>query len=800
MSRDAHAGDDGGNHRHRQDGLLTSVSIRDLDNPEPAIHHFLGPPLSSVRRLSFATDGDGEGELEDQETLLHRRRLVNEITREATTLVDEDIHDFQTEDSTATTHIHTGQLAGLRVWPTKNVTDDNIDGSYVEFILCCNPAVPDNSDTAELRRSFRAPPKCDGVTFSTFKLYQLIKKFDKGDIKTWIQLVTELGVERKRDQSTQKVQQYAVRLKRWMHAMHIDAFFEYCLDRPHVYYADIPLTLPSLDDELRDGVPLEEDLALRALMPEYRPKRGRRKMERSILDSGYLGHETPDKRSKKPLLPATLPNVLSHDEPSLMHYDENQHVFSREDRTREFENIHPEARLWPDIRIPNTQPLFPSIYPNPFEALHPMVPSGQQFRWRTSQKQFDSGSRHVALQRVRSAPAHQSPSLKRARRSHGPAVSSAWPSFGTSRGGKSRGRPTGNRGAAEPAYSIFPASPSSLEAQLSDQGIDLSLAADLPSTPTAIEAQLQFSSDAHQTILPPIIQALQDSIYDHNIEIPPLLERDDLRNDLHTHPFNPYGALERVGMIKEQLAAHIGLLCRPQDNTSIETARAIANSLVDDIIRASHERGTEAIVLRPLSLLLGLDALDMQDLAITKISGGNGSISDVQQLQKEMTLFERYQGTDDEEHSIHDLINTDDAASSPQTIQAAIDQEPEEAGGSMAPEKYDLSWKLKLGPIEASMSASVTLSNDHGRPPTSREEQRLCDEVEMLLSDMGTAGPSPGSFPGSTSDLLLNDEMEPPLEGSVDWRSKYFEAEEKLRKVEEELTRLKQDLIARVMS
>ncbi|KAK6528714.1 hypothetical protein TWF694_003955 [Orbilia ellipsospora] len=798
MSRDAHVGDDGGNHRHRQDGILTSVSIRDLDNPEPAIHHFLGPPISSIRRLSFATDGDGEGEIEDQETLLHRRRLVNEITREATTLVDEDIHNFHAEDSTATTH--NGRVAGLREWPTKDITDGNIDDGYVEFILCCNPAVPDDSDTAELRRSFRAPPKCDGVTFSTFKLYQLIKRFDEGEIKTWIQLVTELGVERKQDQSTQKVQQYAVRLKRWMHAMHIDAFFEYCLDRPHIYYEEIPLNLPSLDYELRDGVPLEEDLALRALMPEYRPKRGRRKLERSILDSGYVGSEIPDKRSKKPLLPATLPNLLSHDEPSFMHYDENQHVFSREDRTREFENIHPEARLWPDIRIPNTQSLFPTIYPNPFEALHPMVPSGQQLRWRTSQKQFDSSSRHVALQRVRSAPAHQFPSLKRARRSHGPAVSSAWPSFGTSKGGKARGRPIGNRGAAETAYSTFPASPSSLEAQLSDQGIDLSLGADLPSTPTAIEEQLQFSSDAHQTILPPIIQALQDSIYDNNIEIPPLLERDDLRNDLHAHSFNPYGALERVGMIKEQLATHISLLGRPQDNTSIETARAIANSLVDDIVQASHEKGTEATVLRQLSLLLGLDALDMQDVAITKITGGHDSISDVQQIQKEMSLFERYQGTDDEGHSIHDLLNTDDTAESPQTIQANVEQEPEDAGSSLATERYDLSWKLKLGPIEASVSALVTLANNHNRPSTSREEQRLREEVEMLLSDMGTANPSPGSFPGSASDLLLNDEMEPPLEGSVDWRSKYFEAEEKLHKVEEELARLKQDLIARVMS
>ncbi|EPS43004.1 hypothetical protein H072_3000 [Dactylellina haptotyla CBS 200.50] len=799
MSRDAQVGDEGGNYRHRPDSLFisSSVSIRDLDNPEP-IRHFLGPPISSIRRLSFTTNTVDDDD-QDHETLSHRRQLVTEIAREATGLVEE-VHGIQNDTSPTPATTHARNIGAMRRWPTRDVTDENIDECYVNFILCCNPAVPDSCDTAELRRSFRTPPKSDGVMFSVFKLYQLIKRFEEGDIKTWIQLVTELGVERKQDQSAQKVQQYAVRLKRWMHAMHIDAFFEYCLNRLHVYYTDIPPTLPSLDDELRDGVPLEEDLALRALMLEYRPKRGRRKMERTSIDSGFLGQEDLDRRSKKTLLPAESTNVLSQDESDLLSYEEPQHVLPKDDRNREFDAINPDTRLWSDLRINSTpQPLFPTMYPNPFDPLHPTIPGGQQFRWRASQRSFDTGKQHVALQRVRSAPGHQFPSLKRTRRSHGPAVSSAWPSSGTSRGGKPRGRPTGNRGLAEPAYSTFPASPSSLETQLSDQGIDLSLGAELPSTPTAIEEQLHFSSEAHQTILPPIIQALED-IYDHNVEIPPLLDRYDLRNDFHAHPFNSYGVIEKLGMVKEQLAAHIGLLARPQDNMNTDTARAIANSLIDGIIQASHNRGNESAFLRPLSLLLGLDTLEMQDLEITKKPHSNVPISDVQQLQKEMTLFERYRGIDDEEQSIHDLINTDDAASSPQTIQANLDQESDDLGSTVVGERYNLSWKLKLGPIEAFLSALVTPTTDPNRPPTSREEQRLRDEVEMLLSDIGTANPSPGSFPGSGSDLLLNDDIEPPMECAVDWRTKYFETREKLHKVEEELARLKQDLIARVMS
>jgi hypothetical protein len=82
--------------------------------------------------------------------------------------------------------------------------------------MYCNPAVPLDTDTIELRKIFRAPPKSDGKTFSTFTLFQLIRKLDQKEIKTWAQLAIDLGVEPpalEKGQSAQKVQQYAVRLK-----------------------------------------------------------------------------------------------------------------------------------------------------------------------------------------------------------------------------------------------------------------------------------------------------------------------------------------------------------------------------------------------------------------------------------------------------------------------------------------------------------------------------------------------------------------------------------------------------------
>ena len=103
-----------------------------------------------------------------------------------------------------------------RALPSIEVTDESLDNAYVDFILYCNPAIPTNVDTTELRKGFRSPPKSDGKSFSPFVLFGLISKLEAKEIKTWTQLVIELGVELpdpNKNQSSQKVQQYAVRLK-----------------------------------------------------------------------------------------------------------------------------------------------------------------------------------------------------------------------------------------------------------------------------------------------------------------------------------------------------------------------------------------------------------------------------------------------------------------------------------------------------------------------------------------------------------------------------------------------------------
>lgn len=103
-----------------------------------------------------------------------------------------------------------------RTLPSNNVTDESLDEAYVQFVLYCNPAIPTSVDTFELKRGFRSPPRSDGKVFNTFELYQLISRLERKEIKTWSQVVIELGVElpdTSKNQSTQKIQQYAVRLK-----------------------------------------------------------------------------------------------------------------------------------------------------------------------------------------------------------------------------------------------------------------------------------------------------------------------------------------------------------------------------------------------------------------------------------------------------------------------------------------------------------------------------------------------------------------------------------------------------------
>ncbi|KAI0156427.1 hypothetical protein GGR57DRAFT_81942 [Xylariaceae sp. FL1272] len=315
--------------------------------------------------------------------------------------------------------------------PNRSVTSGTIEDAYVSFILCCNPAVPLDVDTTSLRESFRSPPKSEGKSFSTFTLYELIAKLHAKEIKTWAELALKLGVEppdHEKGQSSQKIQQYAVRLKRWMHSMHVNAFFDYLLDNPHPYWTQIPTDRNPVAEEGRDGVAAEDDMALRALLPHIRPRRGRKRPEEDSLS------KSP---SQRPRLDSPAFNVeAQHRQDGLNAWSANPEarqafVFPPMDPRSSILPAHDPAYAWQgEIQ---REPM--SAYPQ-----SAITPSTRGSFWP------DSAEPRSAI----------SPKSKPLGRRHGAkAVSSAWRSIGGSASGKARGRPPLNRDGETPT-SAYP--------------------------------------------------------------------------------------------------------------------------------------------------------------------------------------------------------------------------------------------------------------------------------------------------------------------------------------------------------
>ncbi|SPQ20587.1 7fd28948-abe8-40f7-8a86-9b7a331bb273 [Thermothielavioides terrestris] len=320
-----------------------------------------------------------------------------------------------------------------RVLPDRNVNGSSIEDAYVAFILYCNPAVPLDVETAALREAFRAPPKSGGKSFSTFALFELIKKLETKELKTWAELALKLGVEppdQEKGQSSQKIQQYAVRLKRWMHSMHIDAFFEYLIGRPTSYWTEIPSAHIPVAELERDGVAAEDDMALRALLPQIKPRRGRRKAE-----DDETGKSPPPRPSPQA---DGFGGGARQDaaEPWTAQPDGRGSVFlfpPVPDPSR----LNPSGPSWSNNDIVQT-PL--TAYPVPQSAI---TPSTRNQFWADEPKSA------VTPSKPRSA----------SRRHGAKVVSSAWRSGGIGGGGKARGRPPVNRGAnSEGPFSAFPSS------------------------------------------------------------------------------------------------------------------------------------------------------------------------------------------------------------------------------------------------------------------------------------------------------------------------------------------------------
>ncbi|KAL5594078.1 hypothetical protein BROUX41_001125 [Berkeleyomyces rouxiae] len=342
--------------------------------------------------------------------------------------------------------------------PNRAVSADTIEDAFVSFILYCNPAVPAESDVSALREAFCTLPKSDGKAFSPFRLYELIRQLDSREVKTWVELALGLGVEppdHAKGQSTQKIQQYAVRLKRWMHSLHVDAFFEYLIGREHIYWVQIPTDPNPVGTQTRDGVPPEDDMALRALLPHIRPRRGRKRADET---EHQIGSPSPLRREyHEPYVahPAAEPDRSPHQR----YQDPPPH--------HQYQHYPDQPQPWPWPPLQHARQANPASSPN--DHLRPSKPPLGGTSWQRPGSTPVPNHAHAHADPQANTPSAARPAVwpddpratpappstqKLKKRYGAKAVSSAWRS--TSRG-KTRGRPPANRTPADDAPALAPA-------------------------------------------------------------------------------------------------------------------------------------------------------------------------------------------------------------------------------------------------------------------------------------------------------------------------------------------------------
>lgn len=220
-----------GEREHSPNASTTPFSHQGFEQPELSIDPALDTPPPETFRHHRIThhhagqdeEGVDDGSLQRQQAQIHLapsrlpRQIYTDLARSANRFSLQHHPSDQLEVSSAELQPSSPEPAKIppqeRRLPDRAITDETLDDAYVSFILYCNPSVPLDCDTTELRKAFRQPPRSDGKTFNLHHLFQLIEKFEEKEIKTWTKLATQLGVERTADQSAQKVQQYAVRLK-----------------------------------------------------------------------------------------------------------------------------------------------------------------------------------------------------------------------------------------------------------------------------------------------------------------------------------------------------------------------------------------------------------------------------------------------------------------------------------------------------------------------------------------------------------------------------------------------------------
>ena len=214
---------------------------------------------------------------------------------------------------------------------------------------------------------------------------------------------------------------------------------------------------------MRDGIPPEEDLAVRALLPQWRPKRGRRKAEDIEAEV-----ETSSANKKQHTRSSSADFTSMFDE-----------QYSAAPSSAMPWSAQPQQHdPWAAAQVA-IAPKTPSTGQTPSQSQSSAPSTGPNARWRFSSNDTPSSpypqsaiiprntfSANLPFDEPRSAHplTHSSKSPNRNRKRHGPAVSSAWPSTNNTASGKLRGRPPSNRSVQDGPFSTFPVNPNAKEA------------------------------------------------------------------------------------------------------------------------------------------------------------------------------------------------------------------------------------------------------------------------------------------------------------------------------------------------
>lgn len=538
--------------------------------------------------------------------------------------------------------------------------------------------------------------------------------------------------------------------------MRVDAFFEFCLGHPHPYYKHLPGAHSHISD-VRDGVALEEDLAIRALVPQWKPKRGRKRAEDRAIDE--------EKPAKRPLLDTSV-GVL--------------HGGSFTSHSATFPHSAIPFSAFPDDMEPNDPWMaaassFPADAPNAQQQ-------GQTLRWRPLERDASPAGypQSAIIPRVhhpsdafppvepQSAVTPLSGDKARARRRHGPAVSSAWPGSNGSSTGKTRGRPP-NRGTVSGPFSSFPVNPAR------DESTHDSTARPASAIPLDQNAFGQFPTSQHNRSPSPFQGGnrpgkLQLQVPQHpggpvRLATPPMLLVNGINNT--GSPKSDENASGPIPHEMPSVLANPGTKCSPEKLSSEDLIRLLSNEL---------QRAR--VIGRPTAL--GPD--EARALAASVVRSLMESCS---QSAKSNSVFSP---------ALHlglgSYLGLEGTTSGSMVV--TVQQEPQASGYI-----YTLSHEYSYGP---NISARVVYNNlqllppGHDRP----DGQQATEESTVKSNAVDDPGRDPDDLSDAEFGMDSNDNNDQGISDGT-WKQRYMRLRAQMQKKEKALSQYKRKILESVM-